>query len=101
MTMKEKLGLVFRHIFSRKTIVYILLSFVWTMAAVFFWNWYNTGEYVLFESMEITLTIMGGKLVLYGVWDYLHLKPAQDDQRVVRIITSPEEDDPFGEYCVL
>jgi len=102
MTLKDKLGLVFKHIFSRKTIVYIILSFAWTMASVFFWNWYHTGEIVLFESMEITLTIMGGKLVLYGIWDYLHLGEAVKPQyRVVQIVTQQDRDDRFGEYCLL
>lgn len=103
MTGSQKLVRVLRHMFSRKTIGYILLSFLWTMIAVVFWNWMYTRELVFFESMEITLTIMGGKLVLYGLWDWLHLKEPETkpDQRVVKIVTPDDPDEKFGEYCVL
>ena len=103
MTAKEKLLSVISHVFSRKTVGYIALSFLWTMVAVVFWSWVHTGRLVLFESMEITLTVMGGKLLLYGIWDWLHLKEPQApaDARVVRIVSCEDPDDRFGEYCVL
>lgn len=103
MKKRHKLKTVLKHMFSRKTFGYILLSFMWTMIAVVFWNWINTRELVFFESMEITLTIMGGKLVLYGVWDWLHLKEPEtkNDQRVVQIVTPDDPEEKFGEYCVL
>lgn len=99
----QKITAVLKHIFSRKTLGYIFLSLIWTMLAVLFWNWYHTGEIVLFESAEITLTIMGGKLLLYAIWDWLHLREPElaPNQRVIRIITPEDAEDPFGEYCVL
>ena len=103
MSNSQKILAVVKHIFSRKTLGYILLSFIWTMLAVLFWNWYHTRAIVLFESMEITLTIMGGKLVLYAIWDWLHFKEpvVSSDQRVLKIVTPDDSEDRFGEYCVL
>jgi hypothetical protein len=103
MKKRQKLLTVLRHMFSRKTIGYITLSFLWTMVSVVFWSWINTRELVFFESIEITLTIMGGKLILYGVWDWLHLKETGvgEDQRIVQIVTPEEPEDKFGEHCVL
>jgi len=98
-----KLITVLKHMFSRKTIGYIMLSLAWTVIAVMFWSWINTGELVLFESMEITITIMTGKLILYGFWDWLHLKDIEIEsgQRVVQIVTPEDPDSRFGEHCVL
>ncbi|MBN2081301.1 hypothetical protein JW859_03740 [bacterium] len=104
MTITGKLKTVLRHVFSKKTIGYILLSLLWTMIAVMFWNYTATGKLVLFESLEITLTIMGGKLILYGIWDWVHLghKPTPETgARVVTIVTNGDADDRFGEYCIL
>lgn len=103
MKKRHKLITVLKHMFSRKTVGYITLSFIWTMIAVVFWSWVNTRELVFFESIEITLTIMGGKLVLYGVWDWLHLKGPDTDgrERVVKIVTPDDPEEKFGEYCVL
>jgi hypothetical protein len=98
---RKKLKIVLSHIFSRKTISYIFLTLVWTMAAVMFWGWVNKGELVLFESLEITLTIMAGKMVLYGIWDYLHLPPDDDDDSPEVIAQYDENGDKFGEYCIL
>jgi hypothetical protein len=99
----RKLATVLKHVFSRKTIGYILLSLAWTMIAVMFWTWLNTGEFVLFESLEITITIMTGKLILYGFWDWLHLKePAtRSTERLIQIVTPEDPDSRFGEHCVL
>jgi len=105
MTFTGKFTTVLKHVFSKKTIGYIFLSLVWTMIAVMFWSYMSTGELVLFESLEITLTIMGGKLILYGIWDWVHLgnnesKPDQD-VRVVTVVTNSDDEDRFGEYCIL
>jgi len=98
-----KLVTVLKHMFSRKTVGYILLSLAWTMIAVMFWSWINTGELVLFESIEITITIMTGKLILYGFWDWLHLKEPEvgGNQRVIQIVTPEDPESRFGEHCVL
>ena len=103
MSSGQKFAAVLKHIFSRKTMGYIFLSLVWTMLAVLFWNWYHTREIVLFESVEITLTIMGGKLLLYAIWDWLHLREPEvsSAQRIIKIVTPEDTEDRFGEYCVL
>ena len=74
MTRREKFKYVLSHMFSRKALGYRAFTITWTMAAVMFWNYIYSHEWVFFESLEVTLTIVIGKFIFYGIWEYLHLK---------------------------
>lgn len=73
MTRWQKLQTVLRHMFSRKALGYRAFTISWTMAAVMFWNYLYFGKIIFFESLEVTLTIVIGKFLFYGIWEYLHL----------------------------
>ena len=60
--------------FSKKALGYRAFTVTWTMLAVLFWNWKLHGEVVFFESLEITATIVIGKFLFYGFWEFFHLR---------------------------
>lgn len=74
MTNAQKLKYVISHMVSRKALGYRAFTVTWTMLAVMFWNYLYFGKIVFFESLEVTLTIVVGKFLFYGIWEYLHLK---------------------------
>jgi len=79
MTRLEKFKYVLSHMFSKKALGYRAFTVSWTMCAVMFWNYLYFQEIIFFESLEVTLTIVIGKFLFYGVWEYLHLKDVDID----------------------
>jgi len=74
MRKRTKIAVVLRHMFSKKALGYRAFTVTWTMIAVAFWTWKLEGEMVLSESLEITMTIVIGKFLFYGIWEFFHLK---------------------------
>ena len=74
MTNGQKFAYVLHHMFSKKALGYRAFTITWTMAAVMFWNYLYFHRIIFFESLEVTLTIVVGKFLFYGIWEYLHLK---------------------------
>ena len=77
--MNSRLRRVVTHMFSRKALGYRAFTISWTMAAVMFWNYIYFQRLVFFESLEVTLTIVLGKFIFYGIWEYFHLKDVNLD----------------------
>lgn len=74
MRKRTKLAVVLKHMFSKKALGYRAFTITWTMAAVMFWNYLYLHKIVFFESLEVTLTIVIGKFIFYGFWEFFHLK---------------------------
>ena len=100
MKKRTKLGIVIRHMFSKKALGYRAFTVTWTMCAVMFWNYIYFQEIVFFESLEVTLTIVIGKFLFYGIWEFFHLKEIdleavydiEDHQRIDQIIAIKDLD---------
>lgn len=53
-----------KHIFSKKALKYRAVAFCYVLAASWFW----TGD--VFKSIELTLTIVLGKMLIYGIVEW-------------------------------
>lgn len=73
-TFRQKLRVVIAHMFSKKALGYRAFTVSWTFFAVVLWNYIYFREFAFSESLEITATIVVGKFVFYGIWEYFHLK---------------------------
>jgi hypothetical protein len=86
--------------FTRKALGYRAFTVTWTMAAVMFWNYLYFHEIVFFESLEVTLTIVIGKFIFYGIWEFFHLKEVDTEavydveghERVDAVVAIPRGD---------
>jgi len=67
-TVLPVLKTVLTHMFSRKSLKYRAYTITWTMLACYFW----TNK--LIESLELTATIVIGKFLFYGIWDFWHIE---------------------------
>lgn len=65
---KNILRTVLQHMFSGKSLKYRLYTISWTAMACRFW----TGNW--FETFELTATIVIGKFLYYGLWEFWHLE---------------------------
>jgi hypothetical protein len=66
--------IVVAHMFSKKALGYRAFTISWTFFAVALWNYIYFREFAFSESLEITATIVIGKFIFYGLWEYHHLK---------------------------
>ena len=57
---------IFVHMFSLKALLYRLFAVIWTMFACYIWT------RNLIESVEVALTVVCGKFVFYGIYEWLH-----------------------------
>lgn len=102
---RTKLAIVLRHMFSRKALGYRAFTVTWTMCAVMFWNYVYFHELVFFESLEVTLTIVTGKFIFYGVWEFFHLKvvdisavyDVEGLERVDAVLAIPTDDGGYSD----
>lgn len=79
MRKRTKISLVLKHMFSRKALLYRAFTVTWTMCAVLFWNYVYFKKLIFFESLEVTMTIVFGKFLFYGIWEYFHLREVDMD----------------------
>ena len=68
-----KLRIVLSHMFSKKALGYRAFTISWTFIAVTSWNYIYFREFAFSESLEVTATIVIGKFLFYGFWEYRHL----------------------------
>ncbi|MBN2081669.1 hypothetical protein JW859_05605 [bacterium] len=85
MTFKQKLVIVLKHMFSKKALGYRAFTISWTFFAVALWNFIYFHKLAFSESLEVTATIVIGKFLFYGFWEYRHLdeinlKAVYDDE---------------------
>ena len=100
MRKRQKLQVVLAHMFSRKALGYRAFTISWTYFAVVLWNWIYFREFAFTESLEVTLTIVIGKFVFYGVWEYFHLKEVdieavydlEDHERIDMLMVAVDEE---------
>jgi hypothetical protein len=69
----EKLKIVLGHMFSKKALGYRAFTISWTFFAVTGWNYIYFREFAFSESLEVTATIVLGKFLFYGFWEFQHL----------------------------
>lgn len=103
MRKRTKAQMVINHMFSRKALGYRAFTVTWTMIAVMFWNWIYWHKLVFFESLEVTMTIVTGKFLFYGIWEYFHLKEVDleavyDDEGHERVDAVIAVKDKAGHY---
>jgi hypothetical protein len=82
---QQKLRIVIAHMFSKKALGYRAFTITWTYFAVILWNYIYFRELAFSESLEVTATIVIGKFLFYGFWEYRHLgeinlKAVYDDE---------------------
>ena len=70
---RQKMKVVIAHMFSKKALGYRAFTISWTFFAVALWNYVYFQELAFSESVEITATIVIGKFLFYGFWEYQHL----------------------------
>ncbi|GEM_PF-2496195 len=100
MRRRTKLAVVISHMFSRKALGYRAFTVTWTYFAVVLWNWIYFRELAFTESLEVTATIVIGKFVFYGIWEYFHLKEVdlaavydlEDHERVDMLVVAVDEE---------
>ena len=59
---------VLKHMFSSKSMKYRVYTISWTILACYFW----TNKW--FETLELTTTIVIGKFLYYGIWEFWHIE---------------------------
>jgi len=64
--MKSKLKIILKHMFSKKALGYRAFTAAWTLAMCYVW----TGELV--ESIEVMVSVVLGKFIFYGIYEYLY-----------------------------
>lgn len=65
--MKNKTKVVLSHMFGKKALGYRAFTITWTLLCCKV----IIGEWI--ETLELTIAIVTGKFIFYGIYEYFHL----------------------------